>query len=242
MKKSIMLATAAMSVAFCLTSARAAEDKRAWPWSPIGIGIAAPIQLPYMSSDVYGLRLGGLFGYNNEMCGLDVGLVEISSYSMSGMQVSAFSWTDSDAYGLQYGGLANVVDGSFYGFQSALVNVDWDEFWGLQHGAVNYDGAFFGVQFGALISWNNSVSAGWQTSLVNADQEDFVGFSAGVVNYANKMTGFQLGVVNTAYETTGFQLGAFNATDKMHGVQIGVVNLISSSSVLPAMIIANASF
>ena len=98
------------------------------------------------------------------------------------------------------------------------------------------------MQFGGLISWNNSVSQGWQTSLVNADQEDFVGFSAGVVNYANRMTGFQLGVVNTAYDTTGFQLGAVNATDKMHGVQIGVINLISSSSALPAMIIANASF
>ena len=56
------------------------------------------------------------------------------------------------------------------------------------------------------------------------------------------MTGFQLGVVNTAYDTTGFQLGAVNATEKMHGVQIGVINLISSSSALPAMIIANASF
>ena len=228
MKKSIMLATAAMSVAFCLTSARAAEDKRAWPWSPIGIGIAAPIQLPYMSSDVYGLRLGGLFGYNNEMCGLDVGLVEISSYSMSGMQVSAFSWTDSDAYGLQCGGLANVVDGSFYGRQDALVNVVWGEFWGLQTGLVNYNGAAFGVQFCGLVSWNCSVSAGWQAGLVNADQEDFAGFAAGLVNYANKMV--------------GFQLGAVNATDKMHGVQIGVINLISSSSVLPAMIIANASF
>ncbi|MBQ6330225.1 MAG: hypothetical protein IJI35_14490, partial [Kiritimatiellae bacterium] len=146
MKKSIMVAAAALSVAFCLTSARA-DEERSWAWSPLGIGIAAPIQLPYMSSDIYGLRLGGFFGYNNEMYGLDVGLVEISSDSMAGMQVSAFSWTDSDAYGLQCGGLANVVDGAFYGWQNALVNVVWGEFWGLQAGLVNYNGAVFGVQF-----------------------------------------------------------------------------------------------
>ena len=37
--------TAALA-AFCCASGAKAEEQRTWAWSPIGIGIAAPIQLP----------------------------------------------------------------------------------------------------------------------------------------------------------------------------------------------------
>ena len=86
MKKSITVAAAAMSVAFCLTTSVRA-DERAWAWSPLGIGIAAPIQLPFMSTDIYGLRFGGIFGCNNDMFGLDAGLVEMSRGSVAGIQI-----------------------------------------------------------------------------------------------------------------------------------------------------------
>ena len=50
MRKSTVFAAVALAVAFGATSARAEE--RAWEWSPLGIGIAAPIQLPFMSQMV----------------------------------------------------------------------------------------------------------------------------------------------------------------------------------------------
>ena len=69
-------------------------------FSPLGLGIAAPIQLPFMNSDVYGLRLGGLFAVEREVIGLDIGLVERTKLDFTGLQASAFSLTGRDAIGL----------------------------------------------------------------------------------------------------------------------------------------------
>lgn len=57
----------------------AQAEERAWAWSPLGMGIAAPVQLPFIQSDVYGIRIGGLFGYNADVYGLDAGVAEICS-------------------------------------------------------------------------------------------------------------------------------------------------------------------
>ena len=194
-----------------------------------------------MSSDIWGLRLGGAFAYNADMFGVDCGLVEISTGSVAGLQGAAFTWTMGDAYGIQAAGPANVVKGSFYGIECGFVNVVWGDFWGVQSGVVNFDGFFAGLQAGAAVNWNVSDSYGAQFSVANADQEAFKGFSCGAVNYATSFTGFQLGVVNVAEDATGFQLGLVNGAEKMHGLQIGAVNLIAESK-LPVMVIANASF
>ena len=238
---SMIAAVAAAAVWSASAMADDVREERAWAWSPLGIGIAAPLQLPFMSSDIWGLRLGGAFAYNADMFGIDGGVVEVSSGSVAGIQGAAFTWTLEDVYGIQSAGLANVVKGSFYGIECSPVNVVWGEFWGIQAGAVNFDGFVAGLQVGATVNWNISDSYGAQFSVANADQEAFKGFSCGVVNYATTFTGFQLGVVNVATDATGFQLGLVNGVESMNGVQIGVVNLIAESK-LPVMVIANASF
>ena len=60
MKKLMLSMTAAVAVAVC--SAGESEQERSWPWSPVGVGIAAPLQIPWTDSDVLGLRFGGFFG------------------------------------------------------------------------------------------------------------------------------------------------------------------------------------
>ena len=80
MMKSTKAMAVALAVAFGLNGlANAAErtDERSWKWSPLGIGLAAPVQLPFIESDVHGLRMGGLFGYNHDVYGLDVGVAEV---------------------------------------------------------------------------------------------------------------------------------------------------------------------
>jgi hypothetical protein len=216
-----------------------AED-RAWAWSPLGIGIAAPIQLPLIDSDVYGLRFGGLFGYNADMFGIDAGVVSLETGTMAGIQGAAFTWTSDSVYGIQGAFLANVVDGDVFGVQVASVNADWGNVWGVQVGVVDYCNSFHGIQVGG-INWNNTPSHGWQTAVANANQEEFAGFSAGAVNYSLRVTGCQIGAVNLADSMTGCQIGFFNAAQRARGVQIGFLNMICEGP-LPIMVVANASF
>ncbi|MBQ0031449.1 MAG: hypothetical protein KBT68_01465, partial [bacterium] len=68
MMKSTKAMAIALAVGLGFNGLTNAED-RAWAWSPLGIGIAAPIQLPFVESDVYGIRIGGLFGYNHDVYG-----------------------------------------------------------------------------------------------------------------------------------------------------------------------------
>ena len=216
-----------------------AED-RAWAWSPLGVGIAAPLQLPFVDSDVYGLRFGGFFGWNTAVYGLDLGVAELETAGFAGVQCSAFSWTGENAYGIQIAPVANVVDGDVYGLQASAVNVDWGDVWGLQLGIVGHCNSMHGVQFGGF-NWNNTPSQGWQVAAANANQEDFSGFTVGAVNYSLRMVGCQIGIVNVVDGATGCQIGVVNAVQRMRGVQIGVVNLICDGQ-LPIMVIANASF
>ena len=236
MKKTLLAAALAVGVA----GLAKAEEDRVWAWSPLGIGIAAPLQLPFTDSDIYGLRLGGIFGWNADMLGVDAGVVSLETAQMAGVQGAAFTWTVESVYGIQAAAIANVVDGNVFGLQGASVNVDWCDAWGIQVGVVDYCNSFHGVQVGGF-NWNNTSSHGWQTAVANADQEEFAGLSLGAVNYALRLTGCQLGVVNVADSVTGVQIGVFNAVQRMHGVQIGAVNIISDGP-LPIMVIANASF
>ena len=235
MKKTLFAAALAAGV---IGFAKAEEH--AWAWSPLGIGIAAPIQLPFVDSDIYGLRLGGFFGWNADVFGLDADVFALETGDMAGVQGAAFTWTSESAYGIQLAALANVVDGNVFGFQASSVNVDWGEVWGLQFGVVSYCNSFSGIQFGGL-NWDNTPSCGWQTAVVNANQEDFVGLSAGAFNYSQRTAGLQLGVVNIADSMTGCQIGVVNAVQRAHGIQIGLVNMICEGP-LPIMVIANASF
>ena len=93
----MMKSTKAMAIALAVGlgfNGLANAEERAWAWSPLGIGIAAPVQLPFIDSDVYGLRIGGLFGYNHDVYGIDAGVAEICSGNFAGLQVSALSWTE----------------------------------------------------------------------------------------------------------------------------------------------------
>ena len=76
MKKSTVALVIGLAAGIGFNTAARADD-RAWAWSPLGIGIAAPIQLPFMDSDIYGIRIGGLFGYNNDVYGIDAGVAEV---------------------------------------------------------------------------------------------------------------------------------------------------------------------
>lgn len=217
-------------------------DERVWAWSPVGIGIAAPAQLPFVDSDVYGLRLGGFLGYNRNVYGVGLSLAEMTTGTFAGFQMSALSWTEDDVYGVQFGALANVAESRGIALQLGMVNVVRDDFGGAQLGLINYDTGYSGLQLGGILNWNNAAAYGLELGLINANQDEYVGGAfGGLVNYSAKFRGLGCGFVNVAYEVTGVQLGVFNACDRLHGVQFGLINMICESR-LPIMVLANAQF
>lgn len=239
MKKLVMVMSVALTIAGICSNAKA--DERAWAWSPLGIGIAAPVQLPFMNSDVYGLRLGGVLGINSDVYGLDCGLFEKTDGEFAGIQCAGFTWTRGRVCGLQLGALANCVFEDELAGQLGLFNVDFGETsGGFAFGAVNYAISYYGLQIGAL-NWNNSSAVGLQFGVANADQEDYDGFALAGVNFARRFSGAQFGAINFADDMTGLQIGVINATERLHGVQIGALNMIVQSK-LPIMVVLNAWF
>ena len=218
-------------------------------FSPLGLGIAAPIQLPFMNSDVYGLRLGGLFAVEREVIGLDIGLVERTKLDFTGLQASAFSITGRDAgcsgravaEGLNlFAGLCNLTSGSHIGGIFGLCNIVYGDVTGLEVGVVNYDSSILGMQIGA-VNWNSFASAGAQVGVYNKNVGKFTGLNLGGISFAEEIVGAQIGFINCVDNCTGLQLGVINACENMAGIQIGALNLIATSPV-SAMVVANVMF
>ena len=186
MKKSLVVA--ALASALCLVNEVRAGNAG---WSPVGLGLCAPVQFPSAHADVYGLRFGGLYGANADVYGLDVGLVE-GLENFVGIQVAAVGLSHSTAGGLQ----------------AALVTFD-TTFIGLQVAALNWDnGDSAGVQF-AAVNANQSDFTGWSAGALNASLR-YTGFQLGVFNFADDLTGFQLGVINATQRLSGLQIGVLN--------------------------------
>lgn len=238
MKKLIMCV--ALTLGCALAGESRTNEETSWGWSPIGLGIAAPAQLPFVESSVYGFRFGGFFGWNYDVYGLDLGLAEVCSGHFAGVQLCALSHTSGNAYGLQLGVLGNVVERRGVALQLGCVNIDSDEFGGVQAGLVNYTMNYAGGQFG-LVNWNLSDAYGFQFGAVNVNRNEYFGGAFGVINHSAKFRGFDLGLINTAYEVSGFQLGLINACDHLKGVQFGLINMVCEGP-LPIMVLANASF
>ena len=171
----------------------------AMAWSPIGIGIVTPAQFPYMSSDVYGIRLDCIFGCHENVKGIDLGLAGAATGVEQGIQCGLIDIVYGDAAGLQLAGL------SYNG------------------------GEFSGLQVSALCNWNELSTYGVQASLANIDKTEFRGLAFGGLDMAGNVVGAQVGCLNLAGSVNGLQFGLLNACDKMKGVQIGLVNMITAS-------------
>lgn len=242
MKKSVLLAAAGLVAGAALfNDARA--DERAWSWSPVGIGIAAPAQLPFMSTDVYGVRFGGLFGYNPKVYGLDVGVANVVADEFIGIGVGAFGYVgDGGSCALRVSAIANVTTGVSFDLSVAPFNVQKDDAYGIDVGVLNWSQTYAGIRFAGLMNWTVGTACGFEVAPINAGCDDFTGFQIGALNFTDRMTGCQIGCVNLADgAATGVQIGIINAAENMTGVQIGAINIITKSP-LPIMVIANAHF
>lgn len=141
---------------------------------------APDLQLVDASEDINGLRINLVYGENNNVTGLDLGIIGVTHGDFKG-----FAWN-----------LGNSVNGNATG-------ILWQGFYG------NIDGRFAGWQ-DAWIARLKGESAGLQTALVGLVEGSLRGVQVGLFNKANEVRGLQLGFVNWAENLHGVQIGLIN--------------------------------
>ncbi len=158
--------------------------------SPLGLAIAAPVQLPPSGFTVAGARMSALFGRHQDVYGLDVSaLGSMTDRSFAGIAVAGgfnFNKGTATIIGLQLGGLAN------FNINKARI---------------------FGLQLTAGVNNNvvESTVVGLQVGMANLSAHTGVyGMQVGVFNKARDVYGFQIGLVNVTHALHGVQIGLLN--------------------------------
>lgn len=199
-------------------------------WTPLQVSLVYPIQVFPKETKVQGLRLNLLYGVNDAMSGIDLGLVNRTTGTTQGLQLGAFP----------YGGIniTERLDGlQFAGFFGG-VNIAGQDVSGLQlagmFAGVNFaKGAMNGVQIAGILGGINMAG--------NLQGMQIAAFFIGA-NIARNTTGIQLATLyNQADEMKGLQVGLVNVCNRMTGVQIGLANIIKEGR-LPFFPVVNASF
>ncbi len=148
-------------------------------WSP-------SIQLQSPADDVGAFRLA-VYGVDNNVTGLDLGIWTVATGEFNGLQYSwAYGRTENDFNGVQLGivsrvrgemygvdfGIVNFVDGKACGYMDGFYNQVGGEMKGLQAGFVNSAAVLNGVQFGFV----NFADTGYglQIGLVNFFGDGFL--------------------------------------------------------------------
>ena len=134
-----------VAVALVLMAAAAVAQER-----PFQLALVTPIQIFSEDVSITGLRLNLLYGRNQTVTGVDLGLV---NHTKSG-----------DSKGIQWG-FVNLTDANFTGLQDGWVNITKGDFEGLQWGFVNYVNHGNGLMIG-FVNYAMSMK-GLQIGLVN---------------------------------------------------------------------------
>jgi hypothetical protein len=133
------------------------------PDSPLGFGIAPPVQFPSEEHSITGIRASLLWGKNRNMHGFDLGLIgNITDQEFYGVGIAGiFNWTrgNSTFIGGQFAGITNINSNrsNVYGVQAAIfANIgDFTDIYGLQIGIYNRAHEVYGLQLGIVNSCTN---------------------------------------------------------------------------------------
>ena len=191
------------------------EEEGAIGWTPVAVGLASPVQLPWGCHkwDVYGLNLGLFWSDAPKVYGLDVtGLASATRDDLCGMKLTAFcNWNDADVYGLRATLGGNFCWGTEYGVDIGLFAVR-KVMWGVDVEFVgSYQEEFHGVQIAGLANVSTKMCHGAGLALGCNWAPAMHGFDFAIFNYTEELNGCQLGIVNYAKECPwGFQIGLVN--------------------------------
>ena len=217
----VALALAAISPVFAQETE--AEFEGPVGWTPIALGLATPVQLPWGLDrwDVFGLDLNIFYSDAPKMYGIDIGgLAAVTRDEMAGLQVS---------------GLFNLGCKDVYGIRATLgLNMCARTVYGMDAGLIGYRDQLKGLDIHFLGAASREVCGLQISGLANVTAVESYGCTiAGIANVAQTAYGLQLALIyNMTDELHGCQIALVNYADYCpNGFQIGLVNIIMSNKV-----------
>ncbi len=238
MKQTIKISAAALAIASLATAfaqdveeteveetqaAVAVEQSESVGWTPIALGIATPIQLPWgwRKWDVFGLDLNLLYSDAPRVYGLEAGLVAVQ--------------TTEPSKGLFLSLACNAAREDVAGVRATIgVNYCGTDIKGVDIGGLGLRRGIYGVGLNLLGAIQKNMCGVEISGLGNFDSIESYGVSiAGVCNMARSASGLQMAIVyNGTDELSGCQIGLVNFADEcVSGFQIGLINIILSNQV-----------
>lgn len=186
-------------------------------WTPIAVGLASPLQLPWGRAvwDVFGLDCNLFYSDAPKMYGLGVGGVAMATRDdLAGVQASLLcNWADADVYGIRATAGANITFGETYGLEAGVLAYRPNEMWGVDVELLGaYQHKFNGLQVAGLATVSKDQSYGMNAALFGNYAATAYGLQlAGIINYTAELHGCQIALVNIASECPwGFQIGLVN--------------------------------
>jgi len=183
-------------------------------WTPIQIGLFAPVSLPWgFDWDVKGFGLNLFYMETVKFEGLGIsGIASRTRGDVGGILISgACNWNDMDVRGLGITLGANLGFGDVYGIDVATFGMR-----NLMKGidcnlAASYQKEFVGCQISCVCNFTENDSSGASFALALNMSRVQTGFQAAFINSAEELHGAQVGIINIAHECPwGFQIGLIN--------------------------------
>jgi hypothetical protein len=155
------------------------QNASAGQWTPVQAAIWPPVQFFGEAMSVYGLRLNLGQGRNENVWGIDAGVINTIANGQRGLQAGLLNQSE-DAAGLNLGmanytkqitglqaGILNAARDRADGLQAGIILNHSDQVRGIQIGLINISGVLFGIQIGLL----NKVEREWLSVLpiINLD-------------------------------------------------------------------------
>ena len=190
-------------------------------WTPIQIGLFAPVSYPWgFDWDVKGFELDLFYAETVRLQGLGIsGIATRTRDDFKGFSVTGLChWHDKDVYGVDLTLGANLVFGDVYGFEAGC--------FGMRKHMSGIDINFVG-------SHQDSYRGLQAAGICNFTLKDFTGVDLALgLNMTREMTGASIGGINFANKLTGCQIGFFNVAEECPcGIQIGLVNIIMDNKI-----------
>lgn len=196
-------------------------------WTPLAVGLATPVQLPW------GLNRWDVFG-------LDVNLFYTDTPKIYGIGAGGLAMTTRNtAIGLVASGLANIALEDVYGVRATFgLEYAAKTVYGADIGLAGFRNELYGCDVALLGSFQRSVYGLQVCGLASVTTVESHGVNiAGIANFSKTAYGLQMAIgLNMTEELHGAQIGIVNYTELCPGgFQIGLVNIIMQNKwpVLP---------
>ena len=152
------------------------EENPIVPFTPLQLSIVPGAQAFPQNVPIRGFRINALYGRQQELTGVDFGLMNEVDQDMAGAAVGLLNIVREDAHAIQ-AGVANSVGEKFTGLQLGLTNQVGTNLRGLQLGIGNAAEDVAGLQLGLL---NRCESLkGLQLGLLNFNKSGLLPFFPG---------------------------------------------------------------